>query len=93
MHDSELDEIASVQDVRDLDILVTKILDKAVDFPLSPVQADDLYLYQPQSVRALIMNIAKDPLQLLEIAEVKAAAIISFICRLIKNRLVRFYSY
>lgn len=74
---SEVDELETVQDVRDLDILLTKILNKANDVPLSSDQADDefLYTHKEMGVLALIMDIFKDLLKLLQISEVRIAAI------------------
>ncbi|XP_030556346.1 uncharacterized protein LOC115759534 [Drosophila novamexicana] len=73
LNPSQVDELETVQDVRDLDIMLTKILDEARDVPLPSDQADDEYTYRHQGmgVRALVMDIFKDLIQLLKISEVR----------------------
>lgn len=63
--------------MRDLDILLNKILDDANDVPLSSDQVDDDYSYthKEMGVFALIMDIFKDLQKLLQISEVWLATI------------------
>lgn len=57
--------------MRDLDILLNKILDEANDVPLPSDQADDYsYTHKEMGVFALITDIFKDLQQLLQISEV-----------------------
>ncbi|KAH8407011.1 hypothetical protein KR222_003927 [Zaprionus bogoriensis] len=69
---SQLSELEAIQDVRDLDILLTKILDQAKDLPLyAPDGSDYAYTHQGMGVRALVTDIFKDLRQLLHASEVK----------------------
>ncbi|XP_017869977.1 PREDICTED: uncharacterized protein LOC108618462 isoform X1 [Drosophila arizonae] len=70
---SQVVELETVEDVRDLDILLNKILDEANDVPLSSDQVDDDYSYthKEMGVFALIMDIFKDLQKLLQISEVR----------------------
>lgn len=68
---SQVDELQMVQDVRDLDIMLTKILEQAKDMPLYSMDDSDYsYTHKGMGFRALIADIFKDLLQLLRISEV-----------------------
>ncbi|KAH8381416.1 hypothetical protein KR093_004482 [Drosophila rubida] len=68
---SQVEELETVQDVRDMDILLTKILYGSKDVPLYTAEGDYAYSHQGMGVRALVMDIFKDFVQLLKISEVK----------------------
>ncbi|XP_034488570.1 uncharacterized protein LOC117792509 [Drosophila innubila] len=70
---SEVEELETIQDVRDLDILLSKLLDKAKDMPLfsGSNNNDYSYAHQEMGVRALIKEMLKDFVQLLRVSEVK----------------------
>jgi len=69
---TEVEELETIQDVRDLDILLSKILNKAKDKPLFSGSDDGDYSYahQGMGVRALITEMFKDFIHLLKISEV-----------------------
>lgn len=68
---SQVDELQMVQDVRDLDIMLTKILEQAKDMPLYSMDDSDYsYTHKGMGFRALIADIFKDLIQLLRISEV-----------------------
>ncbi|KAM8706608.1 hypothetical protein ACLKA7_010812 [Drosophila subpalustris] len=75
---SEVEELAAMQDVRDLDIMLSKILDKAKDMPLFSGSNDSDYSYahKGMGVRALITEMLKDFVQLLRVSEVKFMLIV-----------------
>ncbi|KAH8342154.1 hypothetical protein KR074_001658 [Drosophila pseudoananassae] len=67
---SELDELESVQDPRDLDVLLGKILDRAETAPLFRGKLGCSYT-QKSGVLALVTDIFKDIIALSKISEVK----------------------
>ncbi|BFF90830.1 uncharacterized protein DMAD_09281 [Drosophila madeirensis] len=68
---SQLDELESVQDARDMDILLSKILESAEAAPLAEGALGCNYAHQGQGVWALVTDIFKDCIQLLKISEVQ----------------------
>ncbi|XP_043070764.1 uncharacterized protein LOC116805834 isoform X2 [Drosophila grimshawi] len=67
LRQSQIDELKAVQDVRDLDILLTTILDEATEVPLFLDYNDYI---------ALIIDKFKDFVQFLKIREVRFVAIV-----------------
>ncbi|KAH8295466.1 hypothetical protein KR018_011494 [Drosophila ironensis] len=71
---SQLDELESVRDPRDLDILLTNILDSAEPAPLFNGDFGCSYTHQSQGVLSLITDIAKDVVELAKLSQVKLVA-------------------
>ncbi|EDV91389.1 GH14292 [Drosophila grimshawi] len=69
LRQSQIDELKAVQDVRDLDILLTTILEEATDVPLCSDYDDYYHTHKLMGSIALITDIFKDFVQLLRIRE------------------------
>ncbi|XP_022211045.2 uncharacterized protein LOC111066614 [Drosophila obscura] len=86
---SQIDELESVQDVRDLDILLTRILESAEAAPLVEGAFGCNYAHGGLGVWALITDILKDFIQLLKISEVQfllIAALATVVGCIVKKR-------
>ncbi|XP_001358578.2 uncharacterized protein [Drosophila pseudoobscura] len=68
---SQIEELEHVQDARDLDILLTRILERAEAAPLVEGALGCAYAHQGMGVWALVTDILKDFTQLLKISEVQ----------------------
>ncbi|XP_062124887.1 uncharacterized protein LOC133837986 [Drosophila sulfurigaster albostrigata] len=68
---SQIEELEAAQDVRDIDIVLSQIMDKAKDLSLYTAEGDYGYSHQGMGVKALITDMYKDFVQLLRISEVK----------------------
>lgn len=69
---SQVNELEAVEDVRDLDIMLNKILEQAEDMPLySMDESEYSYTHKGMGFIALIADIFKDLIQLVRISEVR----------------------
>lgn len=71
---SQVSDLEAVHDVRDLDIMLSKILDQAKDMPLYSMDDSDYsYTHKGMGFVALIADIFKDLIQLFRISEVRTS--------------------
>ncbi|XP_030370667.1 uncharacterized protein LOC115621221 isoform X2 [Scaptodrosophila lebanonensis] len=68
---AQLAELEATHDVRDLDVLLTKIMENVQAAPLFAGEEGCDYAHQGHGVRGLVVDIFKDFLQLLKISEVQ----------------------
>ncbi|ALC46539.1 CG12945 [Drosophila busckii] len=70
---AQVEQLETAEDVRDIDIVLNKILNEMKSMPLyaDGSSGDYFYTHQSMGVRALITDIFKDLAQLLTISEVK----------------------
>ncbi|KAH8243135.1 hypothetical protein KR032_004741 [Drosophila birchii] len=75
---SQLDELESVHDARDLDVVLTKILESAQAAPLFNGEHGCSYAHKGTGVFALITDIFKDFVALAKISEVQFLLFVAF---------------
>ncbi|KAH8288759.1 hypothetical protein KR054_009300 [Drosophila jambulina] len=75
---SQLDELESVLDARDLDVVLTKILESAQAAPLFEGEHGCSYTHKGTGVLALITDIFKDFVALAKISEVQFLLFVAF---------------